>query len=67
LYVHRSDLSLFSQLLQFIVMFRIEPIHEQTIGEYQKDKNNDAALVSKPETQRKGGSRQLIMIESVRK
>jgi len=48
-------------------MFRIEPIHEQTIGENQQDEYYDAALVSKPETQRETGARQLVKIKPISK
>jgi hypothetical protein len=67
LYVHNSGLSLFFELLQFIVMFRVEPVHEQTIGEDQQDEYYDTALMSKPETKRETGSRQFVKIKTVSK
>jgi len=48
-------------------MFRVESIHEQAIGENQQDEYYDAALVSKPETQRETGSRQFVKIKPISK
>jgi hypothetical protein len=43
----------------------VQPIHQEAVDEDQEDERNDAALVCKPETERKSGPWKGVSVQAI--